>query len=631
MWGFQFTSSWGFCRESGLNQIISYKTFVNIVLLTILSQSVLGNITHAEGVLDLRTRQVSVGESIPLKENWQFYWNMFLDPQNLDRKFQGLTIEHQFWNKHKIDGKSIPAIGYGTYQLQVLLNSEDVGHQLALYIRENNTASRFFINGRAIGEVGKPGKDLENSTGSWQPTVLGFEAISDTLDILVHVSNYEFRNGGLGRPVLLGSLSTLEKQKQGQVLRDIFFIGIYFALGLYHLGIVILRPKDLPSRWLSIVFLLWISRLLFAGNYTILMLVSSIPLSVLMRIEYLSLYGLFVSTLLYFSYVYQAYLIPRTITGVKTVGAVFILTVMIPDSIIVSTIGGIFLILIPLLAIFPFIALIRAARDGNTEARTTMLVAILLFLGVLNDILYTLDIIHSQFVVPYAFLAFIIGQAFIIARSHTNAYSESIRQSREKEVLLNEVHHRVRNNLNVVVSLLRLEARKERDPENAIDALHESVRRIQAMTLVHDRLYNSGNFASIELKPYIQTLITEISRTLSITHINFSLNVEQLNLDLNRAIPCGLILNELLTNTVKYAYSSGESGEVNIALSADEKTINLIVSDNGPGIPEAIQSDKRSLGLHIVSMLTEQLDGQLKIENRNGAHVTVSFPQQTIY
>ncbi len=606
--------------------IANTKCFVTALILLSIQQPLLStNQPSSSGLVNISQSELSRGETVPLEKNWQFFWKTFLDPKSPSVDKVPVSIQHQFWNKHNVDGDDLPAIGFGTYRIQVIINPFDVGTTLGLYVRENNTASKFFIDGKEAGNVGIPGKESELSRGSWEPTIISFEAQSDTIDILVHVSNYEFRNGGLGRPVLVGSITTLEKIKGRVLLGDIFFIGIYFALGLYHLGIVVLRPQDRPSGWLSIVFMLWIARLLFSGNYTIHLVTTDIPLNMLIRIEYLVLYSLFISTILYFSTVYRDHLIPHTQGIIRAIGALFILTVALPDTHTISSIAKIFLMLIPALAILPFVALIRAARAGNSEARTTMFAAIVLFIGVLNDTLYTMDIISSIFIVPYAFLVFIIGQALIMARYHNKLHIESNKQARDKEVLLNEVHHRVRNNLNVVIALLRMEARKRREPERAFEALDESVRRIKAIALVHDRLYNTGNFSSIELKPYIQSLLREISYTLSIEHFDFRLKVENLQLDLNLAIPCGLILNELLTNTAKHAITPGVASEVTISMQTDEDEITLVVADNGPGIPERLYSDKTALGLHIVNMLTEQLGGRLSIENRSGAYVEVCF------
>ena len=119
----------------------------------------------------------------------------------------------------------------------------------------------------------------------------------------------------------------------------------------------------------------------------------------------------------------------------------------------------------------------------------------------------------------------------------------------------------------------------------------------------------------------------EISKSLDTQHIQFNICIENVSLDLNKAIPCGLILNELLTNAAKHAFKSGGTGQVDITIGAHKQQVRLSVKDNGPGIPLEVRGAKGSLGLNIVNMLTEQLSGSVEIQNENGAEVIVTFPQ----
>ena len=199
----------------------------------------------------------------------------------------------------------------------------------------------------------------------------------------------------------------------------------------------------------------------------------------------------------------------------------------------------------------------------------------------------------------------------------------------EKEVLLKEVHHRVKNNMQIISSLLRLKSRYITD-EKHLEIFEESQNRIISMSLVHEKLYKSSDFTNIDIKEYI----TELANTLlhsgkgSGSHIALKLVVDDVLLGVNAAVPFGLILNELLTNCIKHAFPDGGNGEIKISLhEIDDGEIELIVSDNGVGIPEDIDVRKTdSLGLHLVTMLTEQqLKGELSLNRNNGTEFRIKF------
>ncbi len=203
---------------------------------------------------------------------------------------------------------------------------------------------------------------------------------------------------------------------------------------------------------------------------------------------------------------------------------------------------------------------------------------------------------------------------------------------REKEILLREIHHRVKNNLQTITSLLDLQAEAIRDAESK-KALKSSQSRIRSMALIHEKLYKSENLERIKAREYIQHLIEYLEGTYqtSDTNIEIKTDVENLFLNLDTAIPCGLIINELVSNCMKYAFKADRSGKVLVTLQklGTEKLI-LRVSDNGIGIStEVTPLNSPSLGLQLVSLLTTQIKGDLKIDRTYGTSISISFPVQS--
>jgi two-component sensor histidine kinase len=202
---------------------------------------------------------------------------------------------------------------------------------------------------------------------------------------------------------------------------------------------------------------------------------------------------------------------------------------------------------------------------------------------------------------------------------------------REKELLLQEVHHRVNNNFQIICSLLNMEAGAMDDPL-LTSALQESQKRIQSMAMIHAMLYASSSMREIDFAEYARLLSAEVSHSYGIdpARIRLSLELEPVRFEIDRAIPCGLILNELLSNALKYAFPNGRSGEVRVSLQQQGSCIRLAVDDTGVGLPEGGSPGRRkSLGLSIVNVLTQQLGGDLEITSDQGAHFVLKFAQMT--
>jgi len=212
---------------------------------------------------------------------------------------------------------------------------------------------------------------------------------------------------------------------------------------------------------------------------------------------------------------------------------------------------------------------------------------------------------------------------------------EQIRTSlREKEVLLKEIHHRVKNNLQVVSSLLNLQSQHIKDKE-MLRVFKESQNRVRSMALIHEKLYRSSNLAEISFGDYVRDLATQLFRSYSLNAAGVSLEIDanKVLLGIDRAIPCSIIVNELVSNSLKYGFPDRRGGTIYIRLhSAPDQTVRLVVGDTGVGLPEDLDIEKTdSLGLKLVKMLTGQLSGELKLvpggsrSGKTGAEFVITF------
>jgi PAS domain S-box-containing protein len=209
-----------------------------------------------------------------------------------------------------------------------------------------------------------------------------------------------------------------------------------------------------------------------------------------------------------------------------------------------------------------------------------------------------------------------------------NQIKESLK---EKEMLLREVHHRSKNNMQVIISLLNLQGNDISD-KSMLKLLNESKNRIRSMALVHEKLYQAKNLSHVNISEYVDTLVKElfISYGVDKQRINYSLEIEELLIDITRVVPCGLIINELVCNSLEHAFKGQKKGRITItmAFESDKKNIKLTVSDNGTGIPKELDIKKsRTLGLRLVHILvTNQLRGGIKLVREKGARYEIHFP-----
>ncbi|MDB4922955.1 sensor histidine kinase [Mucilaginibacter sp.] len=195
---------------------------------------------------------------------------------------------------------------------------------------------------------------------------------------------------------------------------------------------------------------------------------------------------------------------------------------------------------------------------------------------------------------------------------------------KEKEWLLMEVHHRVKNNLHTVLSLL--ESQSIFLENEAYKALEDSRSRVYAMSLIHQQLYQSEDINTINMSVYLSEFVSHLQQSPGAPKIHFELNAPPMQLALSQAMPLALIINEAVTNSIKYAFPGKRSGEIKINLSRKDELIKLVIADNGIGIDLGLfDTPLNSLGITLIKGLAEDIRGSLQFESNNGTCVTLSF------
>lgn len=205
---------------------------------------------------------------------------------------------------------------------------------------------------------------------------------------------------------------------------------------------------------------------------------------------------------------------------------------------------------------------------------------------------------------------------------------------KDREILVKEIHHRVKNNLAMIIGLLELQASNSKD-ETTTNTLRDSILRIYSMSLVHEKLYSNNQLTAVDVKFYITDLIQMISHSMNLNQkdIRIETSIDDFKLSLDHGITCGLLMNELVTNAVKHAFNGNSKGVIEISFLKNGNVKTMQVRDNGNGLPDEYRNlgkfhekELVSLGLSLVQTLTKQLEGSLEIESDNdGTQFTIIF------
>lgn len=249
---------------------------------------------------------------------------------------------------------------------------------------------------------------------------------------------------------------------------------------------------------------------------------------------------------------------------------------------------------------------------------------------------YEFDIVDSKGTLKNIFATIAIipgtGKSLVSLQDITernNTENQLKTSLKDKDMLLREIHHRVKNNLQIISSLLNLQSRYITDGE-ALDVFSESQNRVRSMAIIHEKLYNSENMSEIDFGEYISDLTESLfySYRVNPSKVKLKENMEEIFFDVDTAIPCGLIINELLTNCLKHAFPGDTKGEICVELFKKDDKYVLNVKDDGIGFPDDIDfKNTESLGLQLVNNLVSQIEGTLELDNTNGSSFNIIFKE----
>lgn len=378
------------------------------------------------GILDLRKYDLSKNGPVELDGEWQFAWRKFVSNTNSVDTDSIIWINMKVpgnWNGKEYQGKLIPSYGYATYRLRIYLNSRI--ENLAFKITHIRTAYRFYLNGTLIDEIGQIGKSRENSVPKLFPTILSAESNSDTLEIIIQVSNFDFRSGGISNSIVMGGVRDITDLRQKYLLITIFLFGGVLIVGGYHIGLFLLRRKDTSPLMFGIFTLVFALRILVTDEYYLLHLFPNLGYEFVLKLEYLTMYIAYPLFLLFVRSLFKKEFRGWYLQFIRLLLIIIPLFVIVTPVRINSQIVFPYQILIGFTTIYTFILILIAYIRKVEGSQYVIWGAVILFICIFHDILSLNNIINTGELIKFGIYIFMFTQAFLLSSRSAHAFQRT--------------------------------------------------------------------------------------------------------------------------------------------------------------------------------------------------------------
>ncbi len=457
------------------------------------------------GILDLNDWNFEADGPVPLKGEWMFYWKELIDPfqesgskESPDDQIAWLPGA---WENSTIKGLNKRGEGYASYKLRVYLKNTQ--GRLALHLPEIRTAFAVFVNGNQISSVGVIGTNKKNSEPYFYPHIASFSASGETLDIILQVSNFQMYRGGVLTPIMLGSEKEMLKSWNRNQSLDFFVFGSLIMIGLYHLGLFLFRQSERSPLYFGLICLLISFRILVQGNYYLVHYFPEISWETVIRLDYLTFY-ITVPLFLYFAHsLFPTEFHKKILVVAVFICSVFSLAVILLSPTFFSHTTTIYQVITLVACLYLFRGLVRSFLQKNEGAFIFLAGFVLLFVTVINDILYENDIIKIGILVPFGMFVFIFAQAFLISIRFSRSFQAVEKLSVELQLKSAEL-----NNSNT--ELASLNENLEKKVEDRTRDLNETVHQLKLAIQRSETLAKEALSANAAKSAFLANMSHEI-------------------------------------------------------------------------------------------------------------------------
>lgn len=386
-----------------------------------------------EGVLNLKNWNPETDKAIELSGEWKIFWEQFLsseDIQSNNYKHYKHINQPGTWNRFNYHGRKLPAHGYATLYLLIVL-PDSYPEELSIHTGVANTAYNFYVNDILLYQQGKIGKSKKEMTPKRNPGIIRFKTESDSIHIIMQISNYYDHSGGAWSSFFIGSEEQIAKRRYGLLFFDLFLIGAIFIIALYHLGLYFTRRKEYSALFFSIFAFLILIRIFVTGESFLLYLFPETSWKLIVHTEYLSF---FISPLFFLLFIKQILFedIPRMFVKIVIIVSLIfeLIVIFLPVNYFTTTLRAfqIFTVTIGLIA---FYYMVKAAILNRKGARILLIGFLVFFTTVIHDILYSAQLITSIFLSPFGMFIFIFSQAYLLSVNFARSFSKSERLTDE--------------------------------------------------------------------------------------------------------------------------------------------------------------------------------------------------------
>jgi two-component sensor histidine kinase len=582
----------------------------------------------AGGVLDLRSWDFEADGPAALSGEWDFFpGELLAGDAALSAASPASRIVPDFW-AGKVAGPYY-GTGSGTYRLRLLLPEKR--SLLGLGYTTVSTAFELEAPGTGSASVlagaGRISLDPASSAPAYKPGIASLPELGDSLCLVVRVSNYEYRIGGMWRPFVLGSEETLRRGHWVKVMRSLALAAALVVMAAAFSFFIANRAEGKGFACFAAFAVITALRTVATGEYAIVELFPALGFAPLIRLEYLSAFTAYPLVFLFYTFLFPDEAKVRETRALLALAFAFLLLLPFAPMRVLTwsvqpfyVLGAVFIAVVARIQI----AAIAARRPG---AIALLAGSVALCITGINDMLFSSFLVTTGNLFPYGMLIFVGTQAYVLAQRYRLAQTRLREALAEKDLLFKEVHHRVKNSLQIVSSVASLEAHRSGDP--AVIAVLDAMRdRIRAISLAHERLYTVEEGATVDAGAYIRGFVAELSKSYGQEDEGLDLEAESVMLPAGLCIDIGLALTELVGNARKHGSPTEPGkGRIRIRFRREGEAVSLRVEDDGMGFPEGFELEKaNTLGARLISSLAKKNRATVTLGKGAGASVKILFP-----
>jgi PAS domain S-box-containing protein len=458
------------------------------------------------GVLDLRAWDFDKNGPVELSGKWEFYWNAHLTPGDFTDEnssaMRGVIEVPGTWNGYEVNGEKIGAQGYATYRLRILLG--DARPRLAFKFLDMAVAYSVYVNGEKLMSVGRPGKTFDSTTPQFYPQVVSFQPASERLELIIRVSNYHHRKGGAWEPILLGRAQDMRLVRQNALNVNFFLFGGILIMGIYHIGLFIFRRAEKSTLFFGIFCFLIAARSLVTGERYLIYIFPDFNWEVHTKIAYLTFFAGVPVFAVYVKNIFPKEISGYAIYAVSIAGTIFSAIVLFTPARIYTYTAPLFQLFTIAAVGYGLFALIMAIRHKRQGVLIYLAGFMILFLTIVNDILYSNLLVTTGYLLPFGLFGFILCQACLLSLRFSKAFTTIDLQRQSLQKINKDYKKEIQEHKRSEEALRESEEKYRLLVENAGEAI--VVAQDGMLRFVNSRTIELSGYSAEELnsKPFIQ-------------------------------------------------------------------------------------------------------------------------------